>query len=332
MFLLFPLLLIFASLSFAFYWYHSSLKPFSSATDEIVITVPVGATAPEIGDILQEKSIIQSSLSFDIYTRINNFRGKLLAGGYKFSPSQSVQEIVQILVDGDVASDLFTILPAQRLEQVKAAFIAAGYTPEEVNQAFKPENYAGHPALVGKPTVASLEGYLYPDSYQKNTQTTVNEIIEASLDEMAIAMTPELLGKYQEIGLSPFEAVTIASIVEREVSNPDERPIVAQVFLKRYKEGIMLGSDPTALYGALIAGIEPSVFADTPYNTRLYTGLPPGPINNVSKQSLQAVAFPADTDYLFFVSGDDGKTYFSFTLEEHEALTAKHCIELCKSY
>jgi UPF0755 protein len=281
---------------------------------------------------LQEKGLIKSAFSFDIYTRINNNRGKLQAGGYKFTPSQSVPEIVEHLVNGDVATDLFTILPAQRLEQIRASFIESGYSQTEVQQAFKPENYANHRALVGKPAGAGLEGYLYPDSYQISDQTTVEEIVTASLDEMADALTAEVRAKYEQEGLSIFEAITLASIVEREVSNSDERAIVAQVFLKRYKAGIMLGSDPTALYGALLVGIEPSVFADTPYNTRLYVGLPPGPINNVSKASLEAVAFPADTDYLFFVSGDDGKTYFSNTLEEHEALTAQHCIELCKSY
>jgi UPF0755 protein len=330
--LLSPFVIVAVAIVVSVGWYKSSLQPVSDSKEEVIVTVQVGATAPQIGDILDDKGLIQSSLSFDIYTRINNYRDKLQAGGYKFSPSQSVEQIVNQLVTGAVATDLFTILPAQRIDQVRAAFVSAGYSVDEVDKALNPSNYAGHPALVGKPENANLEGYLYPDSYQKTNTTTVEQIIEASLDEMADALTPELLASYQEAGLSPFEAITIASIVEREVNNTDDRLIVAQVFLKRYREGMMLGSDPTALYGALLAGIEPSVFADTPYNTRLYTGLPPGPINNISSMSLQAVANPGDTDYLFFVSGDDGKTYFSNTLAEHEALTAQHCIELCKSY
>jgi len=91
----------------------------------------------------------------------------------------------------------------------------------------------------------------------------------------------------------------------------------------------MLGSDVTAFYGAFIDGEEPSVFHDSPYNTRLYEGFPPGPISNVSEVSLQAVANPSKTDYLYFVAGDDGKTYFSRTNEEHEALTEQHCKTLC---
>jgi len=313
-------------------WYNSSLEPVSNSNEEVIVTVPVGATAPEIGDILHDKGLIKSSYSFEIYIRLNDYRNKLQAGGYKFMPSQSVEEIVEHLVNGDVATDLFTILPAQRLDQIKLAFVEAGYTSDEVHEAFKPSNYKNHPALIDKPESANLEGYLYPDSYQRSSTTTVQQLITASLDEMALALTPELQKTYADAGLNNYQAVTLASIIEREVNNPDERSIVAQVFLKRYKEGIMLGSDPTALYGALLAGIEPSVSADTPYNTRLYVGLPPGPINNVSSGSLKALANPANTDYLFFVSGDDGKTYFSYTLAEHEALTAEHCIELCKSY
>jgi UPF0755 protein len=327
-----PFSVLMAVVLLSYGWYISSLQPVSNSNEEVVVTVPVGATTPQIGSLLENSGLIRSTVSFEIYTRLNNSRGKLQAGGYKFTPSQSVPNIVEQLVNGNVATDLFTILPAQRLDQLRAAFVSAGYSQSEVQEAFKPSNYDGHPALEGKPADANLEGYLYPDSYQKTNQTTVQQIIKASLDEMADALTDDLRAQYQAQGLNLFEAITIASIVEREVSSNEERAIVAQVFLKRYSEGIRLGSDPTALYGALLVGIEPSVRADTPYNTRLYEGLPPGPINNVSVSSLEALAYPADTDYLFFVSGDDGKTYFSKTLAEHEALTAKHCIELCRSY
>jgi UPF0755 protein len=332
MILLIPFFLLLALGAFAYIWFTMSLAPLSGSQQEVVVTIPVGASAPEIGETLEDMEIIRSALSFDVYTRINGSRDVLQAGSYRFSPTESVQRIVERIVSGDVATDLFTILPAQRLDQVKASFLSAGYSQAEVAEAFRPENYTNHPALVGKPVNANLEGYLYPNSYQKTDTTTVNEIIKASLDEMAEALSPDLQAEFSMQGLSVFEAVTIASIVEREVSSSEDRAIVAQVFLKRYKEGIMLGSDPTALYGALVAGIEPSVRADTPYNTRIYTGLPPGPINNVSTASLFAVARPADTEYLFFVSGDDGNTYFSNTLAEHEALTARYCTELCRSY
>ena len=115
----------------------------------------------------------------------------------------------------------------------------------------------------------------------------------------------------------------------RKLVKSADRPVVAQVFLKRYKEDMRLGSDVTAYYGARLAGKEPSLGYDSPYNTRLHSGLPPGPISNVSAGSLEAVAFPAQTDWLYFVAGDDGITHFSKTLQEHEALTAKYCKKLC---
>src|SRR5690606_152079 len=111
-----------------------------------------------------------------------------------------------------------------------------------------------------------------------------------------------------------------------------DKPQVAQVFLKRYQIGMPLGADPTAFYAAIVHGADPKdvgVGFDSPYNTRLHAGLPPGPIGNVAENSLKAVAFPAETDWLYFVAGDDGKTHFSKTLQEHEALTRQYCTQLC---
>jgi UPF0755 protein len=150
---------------------------------------------------------------------------------------------------------------------------------------------------------------------------------------MQLQLTPEIRQAISEKGLTLHQAATLASIIEKEVSDSDQydRPQAAQVFLKRYKDGMLLQSDPTAIYGALRDGKKPSLSYDSPYNTYLYAGLPPGPISNVSASSLKAVAFPAQTDWLYFVAGDDGKTYFSKTLEKHNELIEKHCKELCGS-
>ena len=142
-------------------------------------------------------------------------------------------------------------------------------------------------------------------------------------------LTPDVRAAFTKKGFTVHQGVILASIVEQEVSNTTDRPVVAQVFLKRLQDGMQLGSDVTAFYGAIIAGKAPSVNYDSPYNTRIHDGMPPGPISNVSTSSLQAVATPANTDYVYFVAGDDGKTYFSHTLDEHEALTEQHCKKLC---
>jgi UPF0755 protein len=121
----------------------------------------------------------------------------------------------------------------------------------------------------------------------------------------------------------------LASIITQEVNKPAEQAQAAQVFLTRIKMGVMLGSDPTAKYGSIIAGRSPSLTYDSPYNTALHTGLPPGPISTVTLSALNATTHPAATDWLYFVAGDDGTTYFSKTLDEHQALTDKYCHKLC---
>lgn len=318
------------SIGGAFYWYSSNLRAVDSANSEVIVfTVEPGASESEVADALHTRGLIKSPLVYVAYTRISGSFGSMQAGSYKLLKSMSVKDIVSKITKGEVAVDLLTILPAQRIDELRAAFVASGYSVDEVDDALDPAKYADHPALRSKPPLASLEGYLYPESFQRTSSTKLETIIRASLDEMAMLLTQEVEQKLSEKGLSLHEGVIFASIVEKEVSNNDDKPTVAQVFLKRYEIGMTLGSDVTAYYGAEIAGIDRTVSADTPYNTRLYPGLPPGPISNITASSIKAVIEPSSTDYLFFVAGDDGITYFSRTLEEHEALTAQHCIVLC---
>lgn len=312
------------------YYYAQNLKPASASQKQVQVTIPSGATVKEIAQNLQDKGVIKASWAFEWYVRTNSLRDRLQAGTYSLRPSQSVQEITNTLTNGKVDTALVTILPGQRLDQVRASLINnAGFTEEAVDKALDPSLYMDHPALADKPVDASLEGYLYPDSFEKVSTTTPETIIRASLDEMQKHLTPDIRTAIVRQGLTVHEGVILASIIEQEAGNDADKPTIAQVFLSRYRQGMMLGSDVTAFYGAVIANQEPSVFYDSPYNTRIHTGLPPGAISNVSGSSLEAVAKPANTDYLYFVAGDDGVTYFSHTNEEHEALTAEHCKKLC---
>lgn len=309
--------------------YVENLKPVSSTQRAQNIEIPSGSSIKAIAIILKDKGVIRESWAFEWYIRNNDLRDKVQAGTYTLRPNQSVQEIVDVLTQGKVAKDNITILPAQRIDQIRKTLINSGFEAQAVDNALNPELYKNHPALVDKPVGANLEGYLYPETFQKTATTKPEDIIRASLDEMQKQLTPDIRNGIVRQGLTVNEGIIIASIVEQEVGNGEDRPIVAQVFLKRIKQNIQLGSDVTAFYSAYLAGAEPSVGYDSPYNTRKYSGMPPGPISNVSKSSLEAVAKPAKTDFLFFVAGDDGKTYFSNTVEEHEALTKQHCIKLC---
>lgn len=311
--------------------YNRALQPVSSSQKVTVLTVKTGSTSIEIADQLHNEGLIRSSNMFQWYIRTKNVRDRLQAGTYALRPSMSVPEIVNVLVSGSVKADLVTILPGQRIDQIRQGLINAGFKPAAVDAALQPDAYAGHIALVDKPAGASLEGFLYPDSYQKTAATDPSAIISKALDQMAVHLTPTIRAAFAAQGLSVYQGVTLASIVEKEVSNPADSPKVAQVFLKRLKIGMPLGSDVTVLYGAIAAGKEPSLAYKSAYNTHDNKGLPPGPISNVSDTSLQAVANPAPTDWLFFVAGDDGTTYFSNTIEEHEALTDKYCKKLCSA-
>ncbi|HUP26098.1 MAG TPA: endolytic transglycosylase MltG [Candidatus Limnocylindrales bacterium] len=310
--------------------YNKGLQPVSASQRAVSVTIPQGATVREIGKKLQDQGLIKSSWAFERYIYNHNLRNRLQAGTYSLRPNQGVKEIVIVLTQGKVATDLVTILPGQRLDQIRNSLINnGGFSAEAVDAALDPTLYADHPALADKPTGANLEGYLYPDSFQKTANTKPETIIRASLDEMQKHLTPEVRAAFVKQNLNVHEGVVLASIIEQEVGNPADKPTVAQVFLRRLRENMQLGSDVTAFYGALKAEQEASVTYDSPYNTRLHPGLPPGPISNVSDSSLAAVAQPGTGDYLFFVAGDDGKTYFSHTLEEHEALTKAHCKTLC---
>ena len=177
--------------------------------------------------------------------------------------------------------------------------------------------------------VLTLEGLLWPDSFEKDQTTVASDIIKQSLIEMGDHLTPQVQSAFATQGLSPYQGLVLSSIIEQEVNKPEDQLVVSQVFYARLKKGMMLGSDVTARYGAISAGLEPSLTYDSPYNTLIHAGLPPTPISTINTNSLNAAAHPASTNWLYFVTGDDGITHFSSTLAEHQANTAKYCHKLC---
>lgn len=313
-------------------WYRINLAPVSNSTKKQYFTVTSGETVAEIAGQLQKVGLIRSDQAFTWYISVHNERDKLQAGTYSLMPSQTTPQIAETLAAGKVATDLVTILPAQRIDQVRAAFIKAGFTPDSVDAALVAGQYrSAYPALADNPSSASLEGFLYPDSFQKTAATDPKTIIEESLTEMQSHLTSSIRAGFAAHGLTVYQGVILASIVEQEVPGQSDRNQAAQVFLNRLSLGMPLGSDVTAYYGAIHDGVTPSTNYDSPYNTLLRSGFPPGPISNVSESSLAAVAHPADTDWLYFVTGDDGVTHFAHTLEEHNANVAKFCHTLCST-
>ena len=310
--------------------YNQNLRPVSTSQKSVLFTVPEGASVQQIAQSLQQQGLIRASWAFEWYFRTNNLGDFLKAGTYSLRPDMSVAEISDIITEGKVATNQITILPGRRIDELKTTLINSGFAVADVEAALKPEVYANHPALVDKPVGASLEGYIYPETFQKTATTKPQAIIEASLDELNKVLTPKLRADITRQGLTVYEAIILASIVEKEAGNEEDKPVIAQVFLKRLREERRLESDATAGYGAVLSGEIDQLSGnqilsyDSPYNTYQHDGLPPGPISNFNKSSLEAVSNPTNTSYLYFVAGEDCVTRFSSTNEQHENLIKQH--------
>jgi UPF0755 protein len=310
--------------------YDQYMQPVSNSPVTQIFTVKQDSSVKQIADNLANAHLIRSSWAFQLYVQRKDQATLLQAGTYALSPSASTPTIVKTLTSGRVATRLVTILPGRRIDQVRADLINDGFAPDAVDQALDPAGYRDLPALAFKPTnITTLEGLLWPDSYQKQPNTDPSVIIRESLVAMGQHLTPDVQAGFAAEGLTPYQGVTLASIIIQEVNKSSDQTQAAQVFLSRLKAGSTLGSDVTARYGAIAAGKVPSLSYDSPYNTLLHTGLPPTPISTISAGSLLAALHPASTNWLYFVTGDDGTTYFSSTNEEHQALTQKYCHKLC---
>ena len=309
--------------------YNVNLKPLSANQSSVTVNIPLGSSLAEIATILKDQKLIKSEWAFKQYVRNKGADSDIKAGVYELSPSYSVPEIVSIITEGKIKTNLVTILPGQTIKQIKQTLISHGFSGKSVELALQPNQYKGHPALVDKPEKADLEGYLYPESYQKTETTKPEEIVRLALDEMGERLTPSIRASIANQKISIYKGLIIASIAEKEANTQAERAQVVQVVLTRLTKGMRLEVDPTAYYGADKDGKPRSLRYDSPYNTYLHEGLPPGPISNISQESLAAVAAPAKTNWIYFVAGDDGNTYFSKTLEQHRQLIRQHCKKLC---
>jgi UPF0755 protein len=323
-------ILVFALVGVGFLriWYGNNLRPVSGDTKTSYFTVDTGDTKHEIALNLKQQGLVRSSKAFETYLRSNEI-DILQAGTYSLSPSMSAKTIAEKMHKGEVTRNLLTILPGKRLDQIKEAFAKSGYSQTEIDQAFNPATYTDVKVLKYLPSGASLEGFLYPDSFQKQADTPASLVVRESLDEMQQYLTPELINAFAARGLSVYQGVTLASVVNQETDDPAYQPTVAQVFLTRIKNGMKLQSNVTANYAADIAGVARNININSPYNTYLNDGLPPGPIGNMPASALKAVANPSNTDYVYFIAGDDGKMHFSHTSDEHAAAIKQYCQKKC---
>ena len=339
----------------AFFWYIADLSPVVTGVSckdtpdndgckTVKFVVHRGDTTQKIADNLEKKGLIKSSLAFQIYYRLNFNDNSLKTGEYKLNKTLSTPDIVKQLVEGENESNVFkfTILPGETVKEIKQRLVKEqGYSEDEVNAAFA-KNY-DHPALKNRGDTSSLgaeplEGYLFGDTYEFYKGESVEKIITTALDAFYKVMTEnDLEAKFAAQGLSLYQGITLASIVQRE-ANSVEQPKVARVFLNRINKSLPLGSDVTTQYALDLVDPDRKTYTnnadalkvDSLYNTRLYAGLTPGPISNPGVSALKAVAEPTETDALYFLTGDDGMMYYSSTEEGHNQNIRDHCQELCK--
>lgn len=337
------LLLIIAGAG-AVIWYQSSIsaiydvKCTTKECESQKFTVVSGEGAAQIADKLEQAGLIKSAFAFRIYLALNPDKRNLLPGEYNFSKNMSVEQIVKSLNTGIVARTVtITFLPGETIRATRKKLVDAGFAEAEVDEALG-KQYS-HKLLETKPADASLEGYIWGDTYEFYADTKVEDILKALFDQMLKIVNEEgLVAKYQAKGLTLHQGITLASVIQREApANYEEQRHVAQVFLTRLNRGIVLGSDAIIAYRA--DQINPYrdkgdmsylTSIDCPWNSRRCAGLPPTPISSPGINSLKAVADPTDTQDLYFLTGDDGKMYYAKTEAEHNANARQYCKELCK--
>ena len=277
---------------------------------------------------LEEAGLIRSAEAFRLYLIYSGADTELQVGDFSLSPAKNAIQIANTLRDANAREINFRILAGWRVEEVAAALAASGMqikTEDFLKLAAQPSGLLPE-GLAG---INNLEGFLYPDVYALQRTTTAAEFIAKASAKFDAQVTPELRLAFQKQGLSLAQAVTLASIVQREAMVAEEQPVIASVFYNRLKKGMKLDSDPTVQYAVGYNAAQKTWWTnplslanlkiDSPYNTYTKIGLPPGPIASPGIAALRAVAFPAQTPYYYFRAKCDqsGQHAFSVTYEEH---------------
>lgn len=303
-------------------WYLLSLRPVSASTQHKVVIIESGQSVDQIATSLQSAKLIRNANAFMIFVTLSGRRGKLQSGAYDLRPNQSAQDIAHIITTGRVSRKNLTIPEGFTLSAIRARAATFGIKPADFDAALN-QDLTGTKAA-SRPSGTSLEGYLFPDTYTMTPATTANQLVRAMVDHFDKKVTPDIIAGFAAHGLSLSQGLTLASIVEREVSNPADQKLVAGVFLNRLKAGQKLQSDVTIDYGAALLGRSFNLQLDSPYNTYVIPGLPIGPICNPGLAAMRAVANPTPSNYFYFVAGKDGKTHYAGTVDQHNANVQKY--------
>lgn len=296
------------------------LAPYGPSA-ETFVDIPSGSGTPRMAALLETNRVVRSRYAFDLLRIVKG--GRLRAGEYRFDHPASAVEVYGRLARGDVYTRTVVIPEGYNIFDIAHAVETAGLGSAAEFLAAERGNTALIADLAPGSHAASLEGFLYPDTYRFSRHSTP----AAMLAVMVRRFRQQTAGL--GLGEDALRTVTLASLVEKEVGQSAERPLVASVFENRLAKGMPLQTDPTVIYAALLDGryrgtiYASDLKADSAYNTYHHTGLPPGPIASPGLASLRAVLHPPRTEYLYFVSDGAGHTRFSATLGEHTAHVAE---------
>ena len=309
-------------------WWESRVSEphLGRSTKNRLLTVPFGSSVRSIGQLLQGSDIIRSDLIFAAYVRISG-PDPLQAGEYLFENPISLTQVVQILREGRVHHYRITIPEGLTMDEVIGRFVQEG-----LGQQHELEPLTGRTDLLGglDPEATDLEGYLFPDTYYFTRSDQELTLVSTLVTRFREVWNSPRQKRAEDLGLTVREVVTLASLIEKETALPSERPLISAVFHNRLRRNIKLDCDPTVIYAIRKTGEYDGVLhqsdldLDSPYNTYLYAGLPPGPIANPGTASIDAALNPAPVRHLYFVSKNDGGHVFSTSYREHRRAVRRY--------
>jgi len=302
-------------------FYSYCITPYSSTPVDITINIPEGTSFKKVSLLLAEKNIIRKSIRFSILAKLKNAEQKIKTGEYCMTTPMSPVEVLDKLIKGEVIIHSVTIPEGKNIFDIakimeKAGLGSAAGTLEKMRD----------PEFIKSLGIEeeSLEGFLFPDTYHFSRKTVPEKILRRMVARHNRIINTKIKKEAEQKGMTIKEVIILASLVEKETARVFEKPLIAAVFLNRLKKGMRLECDPTVIYGVKLN--DPNfntrlrtkqLREETPYNTYRIFGLPKGPICNPGLGSIQAVLNPAETDYLYFVSKNNGVHQFSATLREH---------------
>lgn len=315
--------LVFILVSLIIFWWQIR-TPLNPTGETKIFKVSKGDSAKVIAENLKDTGLIKNPFLFRLYIFLALSQYSLKPGEYELSSKMPIRDIGDTLVLGGVNEVIITIPEGFGLKQVEDRLVGAGLAKRDELMNYKFSKDVP-PILSDKPKFASLEGYLFPDTYRFFKDATLSDVISKMIDNLSNKLTPDLKIAIKNSSHSTYEILNMASLVEKEISKDSDRPIVAGILWKRLKAGVPLQVDATLVY---IVGRNEIYEADkkinSPYNTYLYRGLPKGPIANPGLSAIKAAIFPDSSPYWYYLSAKDGTTVFSKTLEEHNRNRAKY--------